>query len=130
MAQAYKISADPHYRETFECFARGMSWLFKKNAQEHGMLADELGAYVRRFGGHVYERGAELRGFEVLYSQISQVSAKRRLQPEYFTKWLFDSYRGRDNFMRKLQDVTPARQSLGKPRRIGSERKRPVRAAV
>jgi len=130
MEQTTASSADQHYAESFKYFTRGMSKLFERNPQEHGLLADELGAYVRRFDSYARGHHAEVRGFDAIYSKITQLSGKLNLQPEYVTRWLFDSYKGHDNFMRKLQGAVPSRQPLGKPRPRGSDRKQPFRVAA
>ncbi|MCX6821042.1 MAG: hypothetical protein NT016_03765 [Candidatus Aenigmarchaeota archaeon] len=130
MEQATADNADQRYAGVFEYFTQGMSRIFNEDKDEHAMLADELGAYVKRSDGYTRGKDEGSRGFEVIYSQITQRSVRLGVEPEYFTKWLFENYKDRNDFMRKLRGDVPARQPFAMPRPLGYELRRPARAVA
>jgi hypothetical protein len=73
-------------------------------------------------------KGEEPRGFNVISSQIKQISARLREEPEYYTKWLFENYKDHNDFMRKFRGDVPARKPFSMSKPTGYELRRPVRA--
>ena len=120
---------DPHYVTVFNYFCSEMSKLFERNPDEHGALAHGIAEYVKR--NSRYDE-PELRGFDVVYSRVETLSKRLDAQPEYIARWLFESYKGHDDFVRKLRGDKPPRQTFGRemPRRILRTHAKSLPAAI